>query len=242
MMEFWHCHKPIVADADPLQPGGSKKGYAANSRLALAPGTCLVDNIDFLFAPEDCQTVETTAGSESPTGELSCSKCHTCIGFIDPTAEGYRLRKPHLALSFDPCGALSSFVLEKWLACRLLNSLESQGVRKLSIRSQKEQENLKGLKIWIFAPKLKVSSSAAETLEPVAVAKIMWKEEDVLTKPEKLNAQTLAEGDVEVSSQELRELRECLTKSALLLPVDGRTFQEWQVGVLQTFTVQGTSC
>lgn len=108
-------------------------------------------------------------------------------------------------------------------------------MRKLTIQSQDEQENVTGLKVWVFAPSMKIASSEAETPEPLAVAKIMWKEASLSTEPERLNAQTLAEGDVEVSSQELRELKECLSKSASLLPESGRTFQEWQVGVLQTF-------
>lgn len=57
MMEFWHCHKPDVP-YDQHDHGGIKKGYAANSQLALESGTCLVDPIEFFLAAEDCRNIE----------------------------------------------------------------------------------------------------------------------------------------------------------------------------------------
>ena len=55
MMDFWHCHKP---DEPHMHDHGSlKKGYAANSQLALKQGIAMVDANDFLLASEDCQDI-----------------------------------------------------------------------------------------------------------------------------------------------------------------------------------------
>lgn len=55
MMEFWHCHKPDEPHLDAHLD--SKKGYTANSRLALESGVGMVDVADFLLAAEDCQNL-----------------------------------------------------------------------------------------------------------------------------------------------------------------------------------------
>ena len=55
MMEFWHCHKPD--DPTGHDHAGSKKGYAADSQLAVESGVGLVDAINFLFVAEDCKNM-----------------------------------------------------------------------------------------------------------------------------------------------------------------------------------------
>jgi len=56
MMDLWHCHKPHETDAD--SAAGSRKGFAANSRLVTRNGIGLVDVLGFLLAGGDCPGVK----------------------------------------------------------------------------------------------------------------------------------------------------------------------------------------
>ena len=55
MMEFWHCHKPHESHS--YGNGEVNRGFGADSKLAVNTGVGLVDVVDFLFVPEDCQNV-----------------------------------------------------------------------------------------------------------------------------------------------------------------------------------------
>ena len=68
MMDFWHCHKPHEPH-DHDSHSEVKKGYAADSQLALESGVGIVDPMDFLFVAEDCKNV--TVGTDFPF--RSCS-------------------------------------------------------------------------------------------------------------------------------------------------------------------------
>jgi hypothetical protein len=57
MMDFWHCHRPHVPQSHDAQ-GALKKGYAADSKLALLPGVGMVDHGHFVLHPGDCVGVE----------------------------------------------------------------------------------------------------------------------------------------------------------------------------------------
>jgi ubiquitin-protein ligase E3 D len=52
MMEFWHCHKP--EDGHSHDSGNAGRGFAANSKLAIASDIGLVGPTDFLLHPSDC--------------------------------------------------------------------------------------------------------------------------------------------------------------------------------------------
>jgi hypothetical protein len=73
MMDFWHCHRPHVPhDAQ----GALKKGYAADSKLALVPSVGMVDHSHFVLHPHDCRNLE--------VGLLICSrsvagKLYVCV-------------------------------------------------------------------------------------------------------------------------------------------------------------------
>jgi hypothetical protein len=55
MMDFWHCHRPHVPhDAQ----SALKKGYAADSKLALLPSVGMVDRSHFVLHPDDCRNLE----------------------------------------------------------------------------------------------------------------------------------------------------------------------------------------
>ena len=56
MMEFWHCHKPN----EPHDHGHQtdKKGYSADSMLAITPSVGLVNATSFVLAADDCKNIK----------------------------------------------------------------------------------------------------------------------------------------------------------------------------------------
>jgi hypothetical protein len=55
MMDFWHCHRPHVPHD---VQSALKKGYAADSKLALLPGVGMVDHGHFVLHSDDCRNLE----------------------------------------------------------------------------------------------------------------------------------------------------------------------------------------
>lgn len=70
MMDFWHCHRPHVPQSHDAQ-GALKKGYAADSKLALLPGVGMVDHGHFVMHPVDCLGVEVGLFVGFPSGSFS---------------------------------------------------------------------------------------------------------------------------------------------------------------------------
>jgi hypothetical protein len=56
MMEFWHCHKPNEPHDHEHQT--DKKGYSADSMLAITPSVGLVNATSFVLAADDCQNIK----------------------------------------------------------------------------------------------------------------------------------------------------------------------------------------
>lgn len=56
MMEFWHCHKPNEPHDHEHQT--DKKGYSADSTLAITPSVGLVNATNFIIADTDCQNIK----------------------------------------------------------------------------------------------------------------------------------------------------------------------------------------
>jgi hypothetical protein len=56
MMEFWHCHKPNEPHDHEHQT--DKKGYSADSTLAITSSVGLVNATSFVFAADDCKNIK----------------------------------------------------------------------------------------------------------------------------------------------------------------------------------------
>ena len=131
-----------------------------------------------------------------------------------------------------------SYETELWLSCNLLHASETQGARKFAVYCGDVGQ--KAIKLWIFAPYMEIASSAYERLEPVRVCKILWQEMQAPPEHGRLNAQSLAEGEIGLPSSEMDRLRQVLEQSSRVLPESAREFQEWRVGLLRRFAVEET--
>ena len=73
------------------------------------------------------------------------------------------------------------------------------------------------------------------------MAKVLWRDEEA--KPQDVemlsgSAAAVAEGEIRLEGGEIQMLRDCLEKSADLVPEEGRMFMEcWRVGLLERFVV-----
>ncbi|KXT13227.1 hypothetical protein AC579_1727 [Pseudocercospora musae] len=166
---------------------------------------------------------------------LRCSTCNTIVGHVH-TSGGYKLRKQHLSLSSSPSHKPASYPPEKWLACLLLASIDTQGVRKFTVRSTISDGP--AVKLWIFTPDINVSSSAATASAPIRAVKVLWQDCTLVSDDiGALNRQALMQGELELPPQEMNQLRDKLMQSKFMLPEPARKFQDWNVALLTRFTL-----
>lgn len=212
--------------------------YIFSFLFAAFLGFVIVSETSLITIPHQTHEQETIT-------QLLCtnSPCTALLGTIDPsTQEGYKLQKTSLSLSTSTSTLPISYERSKWLSLNILTAIESQGVRKFTIPAPATQDQTqRQLRLWIFTPDLLVSTSALESNEPVRVAKILWRLEDVADGEgdglaEKLSRQALSEGELNLRDDEIKGLVELLRQSAKWLPEGARRFGEWDVGLLERFT------
>ncbi|KAK0271904.1 hypothetical protein LTR35_009352 [Friedmanniomyces endolithicus] len=236
MMDFWHCHKPDEPHGHAQEPENVGRGFAANSKLTTRPGLGLVGPMDFLFAAEDCKELEIQPAS------ILCSKCHTAMGVLDPSTEGFKLRKPCLSIAVSQKTSSRGYSHEKWLSSALLTAAESQGVMRLAVHTSDGASGhpISIMHTWLFAPDLTISSSAADTTDAIRVVKVLYWE-GVPADIETLGKLGGAEGELEVSEEQWCEIRSLLDCSPELLPKKARRFQQWNVVLLRRFVEDDVS-
>ena len=130
-------------------------------------------------------------------------KCHTAIGVLDPSTEGFKLRKPCLSVAVSQKSSSQGYSHEKWLSSALLTAAESQGVMRLALHTSDECSDhpISMMHTWLFAPDLMISSSAADTTDAIRVVKVLYRE-GVPADLETLGKMGSAEGELEVSEEE----------------------------------------
>ncbi|KAK0352043.1 hypothetical protein LTS02_014906 [Friedmanniomyces endolithicus] len=176
------------------------------------------------------------------SASILCMKCHTAIGVLDPSTEGFKLRKPCLSVAVSQKSSSQGYSHEKWLSSALLTAAESQGVMRLALHTSDECSDhpISMMHTWLFAPDLMISSSAADTTDAIRVVKVLYRE-GVPADLETLGKMGSAEGELEVSEEEWCEMRTLLDRAAALLPEKARRFQQWKVGLLRRFVEDDVS-
>jgi hypothetical protein len=117
-------------------------------------------------------------------------------------------------------------------------------VRKFRVTASTFSSPQHALNLWIFTPDLTISSTSSSSGRPIRVAKILWREAesssgsaegDMEIDEGRLDRKALSQGYLEIPGEELGKLRECLERSAVVLPGAAREFLGWRVGVLERF-------
>jgi hypothetical protein len=167
--------------------------------------------------------------------DIECSSCNATIGIQDITTQSFKLAKLALDVTSNT-GNQQSFEIAKWLSCHLLSSMDNEGLRKFTVLSASGSQE--PISIWIFAPDLNIASSASRQSTPLRVAKIMWKPAPAHVQIARLDTQSMTEGEIEMPAFESAALKRSLEESATLLPEGARRFLDWNVALLERFTVE----
>ena len=89
MMEFWHCHKPNEPHNHEQQT--DKKGYSADSKLAITPSVGLVNATSFILAAVDCDNIKVGGSLSFYCGQLGVTRALKRTGASRP--QGYFIWK-----------------------------------------------------------------------------------------------------------------------------------------------------
>ena len=181
------------------------------------------------------QRVDSDSGSEPRV--LQCTHCSASIGNFEAATGGYQLHKPYLSVGIQSDQGPVSYPMAKWLACQILAAVESQGVRKFTIRSR-ETKSAKTFKIWVLTPNLTVSSSAAPSSEPIRTMKVLWHTTDEEDENESEMRKFLTESQLELQTSEAEELLRTLQSTCQWIPECARELQGWHIGLLERFTAE----
>lgn len=115
-----------------------------------------------------------------------------------------------------------------FIAAQLLHLIESSIARRVVVHGTAGP----GLLCWIFNPDIYYSSSKRGPTVHRA-AKVFYKEIDDALDLLDQNNNTYEE--LALPDEEVSQLRQTLLESAQMLPQSARTFQEWQVGLLDRY-------
>ncbi|KAF9633706.1 hypothetical protein BFW01_g4600 [Lasiodiplodia theobromae] len=230
-------------------------GYVDLAYLLLTEEDCLGVQPSKSTSPSD---------SAAERQQLTCSSCKTIVGVTDPRAEGWRIWKWSIAATpKDSTTNTKTYSLRKWVAAQLLYLIENQAVRKFTVMAESgvlPGEEVEGgseavaardpIMIWVFTPDLSFSSSIASSdddsnshrNDPTRAMKVLWKpapaqngESTQSAAGQALDRQSLSTEDLSLPLPAFDALKEGLEESGRWLPASARTFQEWNVGLLERF-------
>jgi ubiquitin-protein ligase E3 D len=93
------------------------------------------------------------------------------------------------------------------------------------------------LHIWVFAPYLAVSFSAAGTpvSKPIQASKIFYREISADECANILANTSMSVEEVVLPAETVTQLAETLRESTARIPQSARKFKEWEVGFLERF-------
>lgn len=133
-----------------------------------------------------------------------------------------------MALLQTPEANPESYDSAIFVAAQLLHLIESSIARKVVVHSNTDD----GLLCWIFNPDIYYSSSKRGPTVHRAM-KVFYKEvQDPLQMLDEHNSSL---EELALPDLELVELKKTLKDSAQVLPQSARTFQDWQVGLLDRY-------
>ncbi|KAJ6790379.1 hypothetical protein PWT90_04217 [Aphanocladium album] len=250
MMEFWHCHKPVDHDkpeANSLQ----HRGYGAASIISAQPGVGFVDITSFLFTESDCCSISFSSPSLSEnfdssekaidaTNEekflsISCSKCQADVGTFSVLASTVAFFKWQIdcEVSSTQQPPSSSDCLVATLLSTIARSGSSKSVVMPRHMSSKDEE-ARHLQLWVLNNNVIYTSNDNRTATPAI--KVLFKDIEEKEAVDLVESLSNDIQDINFPAAAIQAAREILTASKYMLPSSERSFQEWQVGLLERWT------
>ncbi|KAJ4164246.1 hypothetical protein LMH87_005927 [Akanthomyces muscarius] len=252
MMEFWHCHKPVEHDK-PEESDLQRRGYGAASAITAQPGVGFVDITSFLFAELDCSSIKFASPKSSEkfdrsesaiqaTNEekflnVNCSNCASNVGTFSVLAFTVAFFKWQIACEVSPVQEAPSS--SECLVATLLSTIARSGSSKSVVMPRNmssADESSHHLQLWVLNNHIIFTSNQIST--PTSAVKVLFKEigeKEALDLVESLSNDVQ---DINFPAPAIQVARETLKSSQDMLPLSERSFQEWQVGLLERWVPQ----
>lgn len=162
------------------------------------------------------------------------------LGSSAEVDQSYRLYKSRLAVVLEPGQPSETYPAAIFLAAQLLSLIESSITRKIVVHAdgpgEPDSEHA-GLLLWVFNPDIYYSSSKRGPTAYRAM-KVFYKS---LHSPEQfLNDNQSSVEELVVPQEDFVGFKQTLQQSTNILPDSARTFQDWQVGLLDRWEKTAT--
>ena len=167
--------------------------------------------------------------TNSTTEDLLCESCDAFLGTHSQSQEGYRLWKSRLVIRASSESSPESFDASLFIVAQLLHLIDTSISRRIIIHSS---DNSDGLLTWIFNPDIYYTSSKRSPTAHRA-AKVLYK--PVSDPNSLLDSLSNTHEELALPAQELGDLKAALETSTSILPLSARTFQDFQVGLLDRY-------
>jgi len=175
---------------------------------------------------------------------IVCKQCNATLGTPDDASDGWRIWKWNVDIRSSSLPQTSSpmYSIQKWITARLLYLMENTGLRKFHIHPTTPTihtasvPSASSLLVWVFTPDLLFSSSLPSPgrLDPTRSMKVFYQPQTWQPlKPGEPESASVE--DVEFPEELFLELRNALHESQKVLPPTARSFQGWEVGLLERF-------
>ncbi|KAG9244600.1 ubiquitin-conjugating enzyme E2-binding protein [Calycina marina] len=263
MMDFWHCHKPLGdhshAGHSHTESDTANKAYGANSRFTAQRGVGFVDLTTFLFLAEDCPNIKLKTSPEHTPPTVVCSKCNAYVGHVDEDFQGYRfykwcLKSKSSQMTSTACPPSTSSIITAQMQAQMLaqccsklilvpisyktttsplasSSSPSTAPKPPPLTSTSSTPR-HFLHFWILNPIIRYTSSISPSSATTKTAmKVFYKRVATSTAEELMDSESIEK--VFLPQESIDELEEVLVGSKEVLPVAGRKFQDWNVGLLE---------
>ncbi|KIW22843.1 uncharacterized protein PV07_11096 [Cladophialophora immunda] len=240
LMDFWFCHKPHNKQS-PQDHAAQSANLAAKGKVTPTPGVGLVDMVSFLLCGEDCANIKVAKDpTKAGVDILRCASCKSCLGSGAEDEKSYRLYKSRLAVIPEPGQAPQRFPAAVFLTAQLLSLIGSSVSRRVVVHDDGRSESeggRQGLLLWIFNPDIYYSSSKRGPTAHRAM-KVFYKS---LPRPEEFldGAGSNCE-ELVVPEEDFSGFKQTLQESTDILPPSARTFQDWDVGLLDRWEKNAT--
>ncbi|KAF5981955.1 hypothetical protein FCOIX_3968 [Fusarium coicis] len=166
---------------------------------------------------------------------IFCRECSTEVGLYNIAALSVTLFKWKITCrtkNTDPSPSSS-----ECLAATLLATISRSGSSKSIITphtsgvAKSEGVSHKNLHLWVLNPNIVYTASS--TADRKTAMKIFYKHIDPLESEKLLTSMTSNVQEISLPEEVIKAADDCLLRSSELLPVQERTFKEWQVGLLE---------
>lgn len=157
--------------------------------------------------------------------DLVCADCGSFIGTRNEAESSHRLLKSRIALRESPGSAPQTYDSTIFIGAQMLQLVENNISRRVLVRTGESP----GILCWIFNPDVYYSSSKRGAVVHRAM-KIFYKE--VEHPLQLLDDHSTTLEDLELPETEFVALKRTLEEIQDILPASARTFQDWQVGLI----------